>query len=240
MSKKALEYIKLTKYYMGLYLIESFDEMSNSDFKNFALEFNIKQDKNSLGRVKYKLERHISSIDILKIYLLINDIELYLGHIKFNMKNKNDIHDFSINVPVAYINRRTFNSVQDIFWTKKNEYINGINYIDKVSSLLLGKSLFIDGDYRFNEGMMVILGPFTLIANCCIMVTGNTMLLHYIFTVNKFDLATNHNEYLGPFCGSQARSSIETYLSETYTYPMFQKSFSKLTKKEYLLLEMAI
>lgn len=236
-NNEPLDYIGLARYYMSLYLVESFDEMSDFDFRHLSLEFNVNQSKHSLGKLNYYLKRHISSEDILVMYLLLNDRELYLGAIKFNMAHNDDIPSFNIDIPVAFINRRTFNSIQDIYWNKKNEYTNGVYYIDKVSSILLGKSLFIDSEHRFNDDIPVVLGPFLFTSSSSIMVLGDKTTLHYMFKVNDF---SSKNLYYGVFCSRKAKTALENYLSDTYTYPMFQKRFSKLTKKEYLLLEMAI
>lgn len=234
------DYIGFARYYMSLYLIETYDEMNSIDFKHLSSEFGVNQTKSSLGRLNYYLKPHISSKDILVIYLLLNDRELYLGAITFKNDHSEDSPSFNINVPIAYINRRTFNAIEHMYWNKPKEYENGIYYMDKVSTLLTGKSMFVDSAHRVSDDNPFNIGPFTFTVNCSLFVADNILKLHYMMTINKNDLKNKSQLYLGAFCSRKAKTEIENYLSDNFTYPMFQKKFSKLTQKEYLLVQMAI
>jgi hypothetical protein len=212
------------------HLLTDLSELSDADFRHFDSLFDMGDHINKYAYPTLKYDFNGSGF----IYLLgANNQKYAIGHYTSNA------FELNICVPFIFMKRITINKLNSFNISPQREQIISKNliFLDKMFYYFKGYEIINSIGLKFTDTGILRFGTHFIRYKNTFTVALNNQSLRFDYNYILYEKKGAVEYFIGSIHIQKFRTALENYLSE-HTVPLFNKKFSKLTKKELLLLKM--
>lgn len=214
------------------HLLTDISELSDADFRHFDSLFDIGDHINKYAYPTLKYDFNGSGSGF--IYLLGSNNQKYaVGHYT------STAFELNICVPFIFMKRTTINKLNSFNISPQREKIISKNliFLDKVFYYFKGYEIINSIGLKFTDTGILRLGTHFIRYKNTFNIALNNHSLRFDYNYILYEKKGAVEYFIGSIHIQKFRTALDNYVSE-HTISLFNKKFSKLTKKELLLLKM--